>query len=577
MDKTVRIGVDSSEAKNLQSSLRRDAESLAREMIKSARSYSTSAKEVVKDIEEQIRAIEKRNKLDKEFQSTRLESMRSTISESQYSTARTRISTEYRQDQLQTKLLREIIDTIKNTSKEEIREDRKSVYERISKSRTVGKLGVSGDEFGTLKETLQQDIISDINQSEQGQKGGFRMANAIGQATQYGGMIAGGNVGGAMVAGGGRMLSSTFSNPYTAIGAIALLAAGGTMLANKDLGEKMRGYGISSQMGLPEMVDFRKSMKGAGYTEYGMTGNELLSQSVIFNRSLGGRNFTGEQLAGLTGITKSRDISSDLLSQTLGFSRYGDQGNLTTVIGNLEETIRKTSNTDEDFKRRLIQLPEMMNVYNSLASQILQTTGSVNQSSLSGFISGVAQSFGVEGVNLQRYSTGLRRAMGNTGNPYISAIQSKVIRQLNPNLSNQDLYQKFLEVQEDPTSDAGYMKSMYSEMQKRPFYEFRSWIRSAGLGSAEAKDMYGKSFDISKFEPKDEKAILSKYAEDASKFYASTEKLAAETKDLAEDLKRFFGKILVNSDTDSVNLSKIATNTAKIGSTPGSYIGGGKP
>lgn len=532
MDKTVRIGVDSSEAKNFQSSMRRESENLAREMIKSARSYSTSAKEVIRDIEDQIRAIEKRNKLDKEFQSARLESVKGNISENQYSSTKARISTEYRQDQVQTKLLREIIDTIKVTSKEEIREDRKSVYERVSKSRTVGKLGVSGDELGALKETLQQDIISDLNQSEQGQKGGFNIGRFGSNALMYSSAAREGDLSGLAMMGGGNMLRGAASNPYLLAGAGAAMFLGSVFKANKDIASNLRDYSITTQTPVSEIFSARRGFQGEGFAKMGMTVEEGLSGSTGFIRSTGGRALTKDQLIGLAGITKSRDVSSDLLSQTLGFSRYGDQGSLVTVIGNLEETIRKTSDTDEDFKRRLVQLPEMMNVYNSLASQILQTTGSVNQSSLSGFIGGVSQSFGVEGVNLQRYSTGLRRAMGNTGNPYISAIQSKIIRQLNPNLSNQDLYQKFLEVQEDPTSDAGYMKSMYSEMQKRPYYEFRSWIKSAGLGSAEARDMYGKSFDISKFEPKDEKATLSQYFSDATLYSAKTEKWQKEIKDL---------------------------------------------
>ena len=152
-DKTVNIGIkgDSSE-------FRREAEQLARDMIRSSRQYSTSSKEVLKDIEDQIRAIEKRNKLDAEFKRIRLESLRERgdVSGKQYTQASRGLINEYREDQTQTRLLREIVEAIIKTSKDEIREDRATVEKTIRESKTIGQLGVTGDEKQALKETIQR-------------------------------------------------------------------------------------------------------------------------------------------------------------------------------------------------------------------------------------------------------------------------------------------------------------------------------------------------------------------------------------------------------------------------------------
>lgn len=566
-DKTVRIGVDAQEAQGFQSKMRQSAESLARDMIRSARSYSTSSKEVLKDIDAQIQAIEKRNRLDAEFRKARLESARDKMSPDKYSSARSQISQESREDQLQTKLLRELIDTIKHTSKEEIREDRKGTFQKVSRG-GAAKLGVSGDELGSLKETIQYDELGRLNTTEAKQKRGFNLAGAV----QTGRQVAGGDVGGASVGAGMGMARTAFSNPYTAIGAVALLAAGGTMLANKALGENLRGYGVSSQMSISEMADFRKSIKGSGYTGFAMTGNELLGTSVGYNKALGGRDFTGEELTGLTAVTKARDVNAEMFSQTLGFSRYSNSGGLTTVIQNLEDSIRKMYGGD-DFKRKLVQLPEMMQVYNSLASQMISTVGEVNQQKLSSFVGGVGSTFGVEGQNLQRYSSGLKNMFGGGGNKFIGSIQSEIIRRKFPQLGGSDLYQKMLEVQQDPTSHPWFMEEMWNVMQswgggEKMSPEFRTWAKSGGFGAKEAKKMWGTEFESTKFnsqEGSSDKETFKKFVNDAEKYYAETEKSFKKIEDKTEDLTRFFGKLLEN---DTVKVTVVEDKVSKMGQTP---------
>lgn len=566
--KTVDLRVNDQELVSSQNRLRQSAEITARDMIRASRSYSTSAKEVLRDIEEQIKAIEKRNKLNKEFEYSRLESTRGNISEKQYSREKERIDRQLSGDNLEVKLLRDIIDTIKHTSKEEIREDRKNVESTLLKSKTINKLGVEGDEFTTLKQTLQQDEIGRIKRQEGAQRNGFRFGGVVPIAQQ----AVMGDTGGALLGGGMRMLGALATNPYAWIIGGILAGIGGTLVTNKNLGGNLRDYGVSHQMGLPEMVEYRKSISGSGYTRFGMTGNQLLKESLGYNRAMGGRDFSGQELTGLTAITKSRDVSSELLSQTIGYGRYSNSGNLTTVITNLEDSIRKMYG-GEEFKRKLIQLPEMMQVYNSLAAQMIATTGRVDQAKLSSFIGGVGSTFGVEGQNLQRYSSGIKGMMGNTGNRVIGSIQAELIRKKYPHLSGADLYQKMLEIQEAPQDNPWFMEGTWSGLQNWGGYfgesvnpNFRSAAMKYGnFGAAEAREMFGKSlqFDYNTQQNTSQSEAFEKFAQAAEKFYSWTEKFEAGKKDDIEDISRAWGSVLVGTPDGGTALRVIDSSAAK--------------
>src|SRR6056297_1668888 len=142
-DKKFRISVDDAKIRDLRST----ANELARDMIMSSRKYSTSSKQVVQDIEEQIRLIEKRNKLDQEIERSKVESkfVAGDISKQERKQQLGQADISGKTDEIQVKLLREVIDTIKSTAREEIREDRSNVERQIQKSKTVDVLGPKGD------------------------------------------------------------------------------------------------------------------------------------------------------------------------------------------------------------------------------------------------------------------------------------------------------------------------------------------------------------------------------------------------------------------------------------------------
>ena len=121
---------------------------------------------------------------------------RGDVSGVQYTQASRGLINEYREDQTQTRLLREIVEAIIKTSKDEIREDRATVEKTIRESKTIGQLGVAGDEFKSLKETVQAGVIGNAQMNELQQRAGLNMAKYANIAISTGGMLSSGDMSG---------------------------------------------------------------------------------------------------------------------------------------------------------------------------------------------------------------------------------------------------------------------------------------------------------------------------------------------------------------------------------------------
>ena len=576
MDKTVKIGVDSSEAGKFQSEFRREAESLARDMIRSSRQYSTSSKEVLKDIEDQIKAIEKRNKLDAEFKRIRLNSLRERgdVTGTQYQQASRGLTNEYRQDELQTRLLREIVETIVRTSKDEIREDRSNVEKTVRESKTIGRLGVVGDEKEALKETVQAGIISGNRISESTQRAGLNMYRYANMLYGAGGALSSGDVGG-MAMMGSRGLMSGMGGVGLAgglgltggAGILALIAA--AFSGNKRVFQEARDYAITTQTGGEDLFTARNNFGTDNmFQAMGMSTYSGMNAYARYNRALGGRNMKQlsiDEVLGLTGITRSRDISEDLLSQTIGYQRYSNTGNNVSVVSSLERSLERIFGGE--FRNKLVQLPEMMSVYNSLAQQMVQTTGYINSTALTGFVGGIREGFGVEGVNLQRFAGGMLKGFGGSDNNYLRKLQFASLRKANGGGLD---YQSALETLENPTSDIAYMQNFANIMKRQGLTQFRSWFKSMGLGAKEAREAF-ESNDFTKMfemmgkinqDKTSPQADLNKYFQEAQRYTAT----AQETQDkLIEFFEKLMSKLGVTLEDD------IFKGTAKaLKSTPNS-------
>lgn len=531
-DKTVRIGVDAQEAQGFQSQMRQSAEALARDMIRSARSYSTSSKEVLKDIDAQIKAIEKRNRLDAEFKKTRLEGLRSEgkISANQYSKARSALSTENKEDQIQTRLLRDIIETIKNTSKEEIREDRKNVYTKVSSGRAA-KLGVHGDELEALKETLQYGELSKLNVKEAKQRSGFN----IGGAMSMGRQVAGGDVGGAAVAGGAGLMRAAFSNPYTAIGAMTLLTAGFSFMQNKNISESLKDYSITT--GTPVDKLFGESglvSRRRGWGKYGLSPIETLSEEGRMYQALGGES-TNTYSGQLIGASRSRNISEDHILKLLETERYSSSrngllggGESYAVLTEIEKYLRTTGQS-------ISVLPEVLENFINTSNVIIQSTGKVNAEETFRTISSIGQSYGVSGTNLNRYTGAFQGAFSRSSNPQLQALQFRTMSELYPDEGLWELQTRM----SDPMGQPEYIESMMNKIKEmyggseQGKFTMLEIFKPFGLGEKDVNNMWDRKFNS---QEKGVAPTIDYLKELESKFVSGAEKTSQElinTKEIA--------------------------------------------
>lgn len=150
--------------------MKRQSQELMRGMMDESQKFSKSGKEQLGFIEDQIKAIERRNRLDKEGRklgaSREFQSALSSAStfgdqdkaKSVFKSNIQKIETESKQDEIQIQLLKELIETIKLLAKEEIASDRQAVEKQL---RILEKEGLENlpSETG-LKRSIQSDILS---------------------------------------------------------------------------------------------------------------------------------------------------------------------------------------------------------------------------------------------------------------------------------------------------------------------------------------------------------------------------------------------------------------------------------
>jgi hypothetical protein len=172
--------------------LRDSSKTLANDFIEDARKYSDSSKEQVKFIEDQIRLIAKRNSLDKESAKLRAQlefkevAARPGATPASIEAERTKltgqladIDTDGQSSDLQVKLLQEIVEAIKVTSKQEIVDNKQSVLENIQEVNRLISGGDYVDPEEFLKTRIQENILNPPLNEDRGGGPGF-FASTIG-------------------------------------------------------------------------------------------------------------------------------------------------------------------------------------------------------------------------------------------------------------------------------------------------------------------------------------------------------------------------------------------------------------
>lgn len=483
-EKKVRIGVDASSYDADFQRIKASAESLARDMITASRQYTTSAREALQDIEEQIKAIEKRNRIDSEGRKMSLETQfrSGAITEDQFKTRTQQIGGESRTDTLQVQLLRELIDTIKQQAKDEIRENRAEVERRIQGSRTVNVLDPKGDPREILKETIQQYELGRVGQEEIGQRGMF---DAAGRGLPYLQGVAGssniyeatarvgqtgfgrlGQMGGALGLLGG-------------IGFIGAAAAGRAIQASLPYQQNMGRLSGLTGMGIGSFVEF-----GREYENYGYTMDQALASRFNITQARGTRSGAGQATLDALLLQRGMSLDEGLITNLERLQR-GEGSGLSTR-GNVEATINALRGTGAIKGNDFSSLSEYLNILVGIGQEQIKTLGRVDTGVNAKMVAAISDLD--DALKNPEYLTGvvnsLRQGAINAPNSQTEAFQYAILSRKYPNKSLFELQ----EMRETGEYLPDYLKALQDVSGGGDMFRF-SLMSQFGLSAAQARDV----------------------------------------------------------------------------------------
>lgn len=465
--------------------LRQSANELGRELAQDARNYTTSGKEAVKYIEEQIKAMERRNKLSKEQSKFVLDSQRAQQLDGANSIQREKVDKKYneavtdlnlgsREDDMQLSLLRELIETVKTNAREEIAADRKNVTTQLASDKRLNQLGIEDDEdeFESLKRTIQREEIGTVAGEEEKEKDKFDAART------------------------GKRISdesaSALSRPneiYAVAGMMALIPIVGdglAMLANKALGEaearqdsQAKAQGQAGGIGV-SLTGYQHGLNTAEATS--MFGSSQTSGSA---RALGMRGFMNDKnmssslnlgAQAAMNLQMSRGIDAGSLNQLGGFLGYNTQ-NLSS--GATSERKGSAGGTAFDVLAKSFShtgllgssgnmtqnMPAIMSQMTGVLGTLTNTLSNVKYGDVAVGMANLTKlggSFADPEKVGDRYQQ-LHGGLTDTSNPYAQAAKFWTLQGL-PGNSGKSRFE-LMQTQEKGMTEPGFMRSYMEKLQ----------------------------------------------------------------------------------------------------------------
>jgi len=427
-EKRLKFSVEGgNEVDSFMSRLKGSADSLARDLIASSRRYSTSGKEVLKDIEDQIKAIERRNKLDADFERkhVRVGVAAGLIDPEEGKRRLEGISIGASEDKLQTQLLRELIEVTKQTAREEIREDRKDVEKQILADKSLDDLGISGDEFEALKKTIQRQEIGDVTEEEAAERSRFAR---VGRSAQ-----------------GAINAVSGAQNEFAAIAALFATipfigqALSGIASKGLNLGSKY-DTAIGTNIGLVggAFGDFRGFGSDLGGSiGYNVVDVENARAAAIRSRlSAAG---SGEATRDILSLQRGLSLDQGLLLQTERLQRSETGGGTTKqIVQGLIGSLRSTGvSTGDD----LSAVSEYLQILTELGQEQVMRLGRVDSGINTKMIAAIAnldETFQNPDV-LKGVLSSVQAGLMQARTPQVEALQFAALSRLRPNANLFDL------------------------------------------------------------------------------------------------------------------------------------------
>lgn len=577
MEKRIEFsGVDNG-VSSMISKLRQDTRDLGVDLIRDAQQYSTSTQSQVGYIQEQIRAIEQRNKV--ELESNKIIAQRQF--ESQLGNAKTKderdkVKQSYsgqlsnfeesaRLDRMQVTLLRELIDTIKNDAKEGIVQDRAGVERRVRDFQAGRLPSVSEEE--ALRLGYQQDILgmgrggSMTSSVFQGMIGANLMKEIgnifqkfpsakdeldfITPFSQMSGMATGGGVGSLMDLANVKILGSGAGEADFGVVGMEIGRQMGSML-----GEgltrvfRTREELFKTELGIKGLAGgydgYDPSNKEASnLVRFGLDrtqGAELTRSVVTASGTIRGAD---EQTIQAAALEKAFSFDKGLVQSQFRQSRVStDDTNVLQIISqSFEQLVQRGIMTEDD----RVLFGEFISNSNQLVdtfSQVSEKVDADRAREIMMMFNQIGGEFSVGDPRAMGNVQSIQQTLSNPGSDYIKALSFQAIREL-PGMEGSSLWD-MMKAQKKGLETPGYLNAMVGK------------VSDYGQGEGMREVMLSQLFQ--QLDPDTIERLLKSYDQNGS---ITTE----QAKKAAEGSFKFSDKDILKQGEENVSgLQKTAAN-----------------
>jgi hypothetical protein len=425
-DKKIRFGIEGGEQVDAyMQRYRQFAEQQAQQIVDYAKRTEGSGKAQLKNIEDQVATIEKRNKLEEQYRKSQIKVGTASGAVTDPSKALEAAAKVTEEDKLSVQLLKEILDTEKISLREQIKQERQGAADKQDQEK-------SENEELRRRQKTQDDEESQARSARRG----------------------------VVQAGAGVGLSK--NEFYGAAGLLAFIPLFGQALAagaQKAL-SSAEAYqaGLGANVGIGGGTQGRLAGYGAGQTVYGYSIPEALQERVSIARARGGVDGAGQAALESQILQRGAGLDQSTILGLERLQRGGDVGSSTSTVQSLVAGLKSTGAMGGS---DLAALPEYLQILTSLGQEQISTLGKidmgVNQKLVVG-LSTLDDSFKNPDV-LRTVIESVKGGLSGATTPQMEALQYSVLSRMNPGSSFVELQ----EMREVPSLE--YFQAMMEQLR----------------------------------------------------------------------------------------------------------------
>lgn len=358
---------------------------------------------------------------------------------------------EYLSGVTQINVLKEILEAIKSTGREEIKNDRKNVEATIAKGEKPK------DAAEEAKQAYQAKVVADSKERESEETKKPRTALEVMK----------GILGASFIQRGLGKVEHAFSgilgaeSGEQAIPAIWGILPGGDVLAAAAQKHVQEAEQVAKATNI-----FRARLgKGAGFSAgFGFDISETMPIAEEFVTARGGEGRGGyaANTTNLIALMKNYGIDKGTLLQNVGYGRFDKSGN--EVMGNIVAMVQTMVNSGVLNGADNTRVLELLKTQNALTEEQTATLETVNQSANSNIVAAFDKLGGsFTGVRGGARLSAINQALMTPNNEYQQAMSYAVLSQLNPGMGLFGL----MEEQEKGVASPMYMSATMKQLNKR--------------------------------------------------------------------------------------------------------------